>query len=246
MKYSDIKLGVKQLGDGRDFTTTEYDGWMKRVRFRATMSFPVGGFKGLYFLYKEATVIGGATIDDPNRYAMPSDFIDDLSVFYEGTLLVRADAQQRDIAAQTESLVTHVPTDISADTTVPTWVLVRGSEFEIQPVPAEAGGEIKLLYNGLPDVIENDDAEDYFMARFPDLHIFGMGELMCYRLGAAAVPLAKVYGDKFTEQLQELQIHNRMHYLKTTRIRFQNWDEYQSVRNVVFPQFAYTVGGEST
>jgi len=227
MKYSDIKAAVKELGDGRDFSTAEYDRWIERVRKRVAMDFATSGFRGLFFLYKEATVEGGSTLDDPNRYAVPDDFIDDLNVFYDGTLLVKAPAGLIDIANVENA---------GGGATVPTWVRLVGQEFEIVPAPSEAGNEIKLLYNALPETVTDPNQEDYFMKHFPDLHIFGMGELMALRLGN--VQLADRYRADFDNERIQLRLHNVRHYTKNSRIRFQNWDEYQTnARHIVFPQF---------
>jgi hypothetical protein len=224
MNYLDIKAAVKELGDGRTFSSDENKRWIERVRKRVAMDFATSGFHGLFFLYKEATVEGGSTIADPNRYAVPDDFIDDLNVFYDGTLLVKASAGLLDIAEAEESGATS-----------PTWVTLVGQEFQIVPVPSEAGKEIKLLYNALPETITVDTQEDYFMKHFPDLHIFGMGELMALRLGN--VSLADRYRDDFDRERVQLRLHNVRHYTKNIRIRFQNWDEYTNIRHIVFPQF---------
>lgn len=226
MKYSEIKTAVRELGDGRQFSATEYDGWIERVRKRVAMDFITSGFHGLYFLYKEGTVDGGCTVTDPNRYAIPDDFIDDLNVFFDGGLLVKAPAGVIDVANEENP---------GGGATLPTWIRMLGVEFEVVPAPTTAGKEIKLLYNGLPDTVNQDNQEDYFMKHFPDLHIFGMAELMALRLGNVA--LADRYKGDYDNERVQLRLHNVRHYLKNTKIRFQNWDEYQTIKTVVFPQF---------
>lgn len=226
MKYSDIKAAVKELGDGRTFSAAEYNGWIERVRKRVAMDFATSGFHGLFFLYKEGTVEGGCTVADPNRYAVPDDFIDDLNVFFDGNLLIKAPRGLLDIAKAE-----------GQGATVPTWVTLVGQEFEIQPAPSEAGKEIKLLYNGLPETITNDNQEDYFLKHFPDLHIFGMAEFMALRLGGPFIQLADRYRNDFDRERVQLRLHNVRHYTKGARLRFQNWDEYNQIREITFPQF---------
>jgi hypothetical protein len=224
MKFSDIILVVKQKGDGRDFTTDENKGWINAIRTEIAMNPIIAGFRGLFFLYKESTVLNGSEKDQP-RYAMPSDFIDDLNVFYDGVLLSKAPAGMTDIVAASE--------DMPA---TPTWLNIRGTEFEILPAPPDDGKEIKLLYNGLPTAVNDLDYEDYFMKHFPLLHIYGMAEQMAERIGQD--DLATKYGTKYIDQQKVLMLHNRRHYFFNARLRFSTWDEYLKMRTIVFPQFS--------
>ncbi len=224
MDFTDITTGVKELGDGRTFTDAEYAGWANRIRKTVAMDFIIGGFWGLYFLYKEATVVGGSVVGQ-YEYAVPDDFIDDLNVFLEDVLLAKVPPGTLD--------VTLAGGDTPSSSM---WVELRGQMFRITPAPTVAGDEIKLLYNALPaEILVTTVAADYFMKTFPDLHIFGMGYLMALRLGKPQV--ASEYKGLFEEEKKKLQLHNRRHFFKNAKIRFQNWDEYQNVRHIVFPQF---------
>ena len=223
MNFEDIKTAVEELCDGRSLGTRHVK-WIERVRYRVAMSFIDAGFRGLYFLYQEAIVTGGSIADEP-RYAVPTDFIDDLNVWYADKLLSKAPPGMLDITLD--------PTDTADE---PTWVRMMGQEFDIRPIPTTAGDVIKLLYNATPALITLDATEDYFMKHFPDLHIFGMGEKAALYLGD--MNRAKAYKDRFTEERVELKLHNRRHHFKNAHIRFQNWDEFEEKKTIIFPQFA--------
>lgn len=227
MIFSDVCASVKELGDGRDFLPAEYKRWADRLRRSVATNFEIAGFHGIYFFYREATVLGGS-VALQTRYLTPDDFISDLNVFYDGKLLVKGSPKTIDIA-QAEG----------AQATVPTWVSLRGQEFEILPAPSEAGKEIKLLYCGFPDEIPTKSPEafeDFFLKRFDDLHVFGMGVYMALRIGLRQD--AADYMSMVDTKKKELMLHNRRHWLSCSHIRFQNWDEYVgNARPIVFPQF---------
>lgn len=221
MNFAEIKTAVEELCDGRSLDATKQTAWIKRIRTKVAMSFRASGFRGLYFLYKEATVKDGSVLNE-SRYAQPDDFIDDLNVFYDGELLVKAPPGMLNIV--------H---DLST-TGTPGWFQLAGVEFELIPVPNKAGLEIKLLYNGLPDIITAASTEDYFMKHFPELHINGMAWLAAKFLGSKQY--AQEYKNDFNAEAGDLMLHNRRHYLKHARIRFQNWDEFEDSKNTLFPQ----------
>jgi hypothetical protein len=225
MNFGDIKTSVEENLDGRSLAEAKHQRWIKRVRDRVAMNFPVAGFKGLYFLYKEATVSGGS-VADQSKYAIPSDYIDDLRVFYDNNLLTPAGG------------LLDITQDLTASGT-PKWIQMKGNEFEIIPAPDTASKEIKLLYNGLPSTISSDNDEDYFMKHFSDLHINGMSELGAKYL--RDFQSAQQFKMDYLDDLKLLQLHNRRFYLKNARIRFHTWDEYEEAKkNFVFPQFQET------
>jgi len=222
MKYSDICESVCEKCDGRVFTSAKFDRWIKNVRTKIAMDFIVAGFHGLYFLYKEATVKDGS-IALQGKYALPDDFIDDLNVFYDSLAI--------DKSPRASLEVIHAVNE----TGTPQWWRMAGAEFELKPWPDTAGKEIKLVYNGLPDVISTDNDEDYFMKRFPDLHIFGMAKDAAQSIGQLGY--AKEYKAEFEEHRAALQLHNRRHWLKAAKMRFQSWDEYTEYKVHFFPQY---------
>lgn len=223
MNFGEIKTAVEELMDGRSLDGDKQKAWIKRIRTKVAMSFRASGFRGLYFLYKEATVKNGSVLNEP-RYAQPDDFIDDLNVYYDGNLLTKAPPGMLNIA--------H---DVTTSGT-PGWFQMAGVEFELIPVPATAGIEIKLLYNGLPGIITATGQEDYFMKHFPELHINGMAWLAAKSLGSK--DYAKEYKTDFNAEAGDLMLQNRRHYLKHARIRFHTWDEFEDAKNIVFPQMA--------
>ena len=228
--FKDIKDQVNEMSDGRTFNASKHANWANNFRRSIAMSFQIAGFNGLYFLYKEASVKDGSVANQAN-YTVPDDFIDDLNVFYEGRLLGKAPPGLLDISQGRQAAGTIAPG-------TPQWVQLAGQEFLIIPAPEDAGKTIFLLYNGLPDDIpttSNDDFTDYFLNHFADLHVFGIGEKM-----ARSINLADVVADCNKEkaiQIRELQLHNRRHYLKNMHMRFHTWDEYESAKRIVFPQF---------
>lgn len=222
MTLDEINTAVEELCDGRSLDSTKLLAWINRIRTKVAMSFRASGFRGLYFLYKEATVKNGSVLNE-SKYAQPDDFIDDLNVYYDGELLAKAPPGMLNIA--------H---DITTGGT-PEWVQLTGIEFQLIPVPDTAGKEIKLFYNGLPATIVAGSPEDYFMKHFPNLHINGMAWLAAKYLGNRQY--ANEYKNDFNGDATDLMLHNRRHYLKHARIRFQTWDELEDAKYTVFPQF---------
>ena len=128
--------------------------------------------------------------------------------------------------------------DIQGDY-LPTWFDLRGMEFNIMPAPAEAGKEIKLFYNALPEEITSATDEvtyhDYFMDQWPNLHVFGMAEYAADSVGGYAA--AKNFRDRFNEEVARLTMSNRRFWMQGTKIRLQNWDEFVTKQRYLFPQF---------
>lgn len=223
MKFEDIKKSVEELSDGRTLDADDQKRWIKRVRNNVAMDPLIRGFRGLFFLYKEAEVKDGSQANEP-RYAVPSDYIIGLNVFYDGNLLSPPPPEMLDVT---------LSRNISSGT--PKWVRLMGQEFDILPPPENTGDSIYLLYNGLPEEISSTDQEDYFMKHFEDLHIFGMGQLA--NLKYRNKTMADYCTGLFEKEKAKLMLHNRNHYLNTAHIRFINWDEYEDKKRVLFPQF---------
>lgn len=227
MKWSDLKTSVEELCDGRSLSATKQVAWANRMRTNVAMDFMTSGFRGLYFLYKEATVQNGSVIDEP-RYALPDDFIDDLEIFYDKALLSKSPPGTLSITQDIEA------------TGTPKWWRMMGTEIDLRPIPDEVGKEILLFYNGLPDdITDTAGLEDYFMKHFPDLHVFGMAEKAASFLNPSGREALK-YEVRFEREKVKLTMHNRRHYFKHIRLRFQNWDEYEEMKRHVFPQFQET------
>ena len=229
--FGEIKTRVQEYADGRTFATAKLARWANGVRKDIAMDFDIGGFNGLYFLYKEATVQNGSVASQA-KYALPDDYIDHLHIFYDGTLITQPQTGILDLA--------H--TRIAEGT--PEWFEILGTEFRLVPIPDTSAEEIKLLYNALPSDIPvsgNDSTTDYFLNHFPELHVYGMAEMAAFSLGAAGTGLATTYGQKFLEQKQKLQMHNRRHWMKFARLRYANWDEIDlDYKRQVFPQIQET------
>jgi len=223
MNFENMMLSVAELCDGRSFSDAKGWRWINRVRKNIAMTPPIAGFRGLYFLYKEATVKDGSKLGEP-RYAVPDDYISDLNVFYDGVLLVK-----------TPPGILDITLDLTK-TGTPTWFRLMGQEFDIRPAPDEAGKEIKLLYCGFGADISGVGDEDYFMKHWPDLHIYGMSVYAARSIGLRI--LANDYKKEFGEEVMKLTLHNRRHWISHARIRFLNWDEYQEKRHIVFPQYS--------
>lgn len=227
-KFSEVKERVKELGDGRTFTDTQQASWANSVRKSIAQNYEIVGFNGLYFLFKEATVKGGS-VKDQARYAIPTDYISHLNVFYDDVCLTdgppKSFSQVRDLT----------------ETGTPEWVRMMGLEFELIPIPDKKGDPIKLLFHGFASNIptsSNDDTTDFFLDHWPDLHIFGMGKLACQSIGK--ITMARECGNDYMREQKALQIHNRQHWIGNARVRYTNWDEYQDFKRLVFPQLTET------
>ena len=222
--FSKIKSSVENFADGGSFTAEEHARWANDVRTDVCMDFDIGGFNGLFFLYKEATVQGGS-VESQDKYAIPDDFIDHLIVFYDNTLLTPVPEQQIRVTQQ------------NPDDGTPTWYNLLGVEFQLIPPPDTAAKEIKLLYNGLPSDIPssgNDSWNDYFLNHWKNLHIFGITEQAWLRLGD--VKKASYFERKLEKQKAKLMLHNRRHWIKNARLRYMNWNEYTDYKTQLFPQ----------
>lgn len=222
--FANIKTQVELKADGGSFDEDKHALWANDLRKDVVMDFDIAGLNGLYFLYKEATVKNGSVVSQA-KYAIPSDFIDHLSVFYDNTLLT--DTPKKLLG------ITHPDPDDGT----PEWVNLLGLEFELVPAPDTKGKEIKLLYNGLPGDVptsSNGSFTDYFLNHWPNLHVYGMTEAAWEYLGN--IRKAEYYGKKAKEQRAKLMYHNRRHWMKNSRLRFHNFDEYLEYKREVFPQ----------
>jgi len=226
--FANIKTKVELFGDGGSFDEDKHALWANDLRKGVVMDFDIAGLNGLYFLYKEATVTGGS-VESQAKYAIPSDLIDHLQIFYDNTLLT-------DTPKKLLSIRHPNPDDGTPD-----WVNVLGQEFVLVPPPDTKGDEIRLLYNGLPGDIpsaDNGGFTDYFLNHWPDLHVFGMTEQVWEYLGN--IRKAEYYGKKAKEEKAKLMYHNRRHWMKNANLRFMNWDEYTDYKRTVFPQIQQT------
>lgn len=237
MIFSDIKTAVEERIDRRSISDERHARWANMVRKEIASDFEVAGFRGLYFLYKEATVIDGTIAGQP-KYEIPDDFIDDLNVFVDGILLAKSPAGILDIVQDV--------TDPDAGT--PGWVQMKGSYFEIIPPADEDGLELKLFYNAYPEEIQNtdnDNFQDYFLKNWPNVHTYGM--LLHAVEGYAGLGASQGarqalgwFERQFQKERKLLALHNRRFYYKNARIRVQNWDEFEEKKKYVFPQYQET------
>lgn len=226
--FANIKTQVELKADGASISEDRQALYANDLRKDIVMDFDIAGLNGLYFLYKEAVVKDGSVISQP-KYAIPSDHIDHLQIFYDKVLLT-------DVPKKLLGITQSNPSDGT-----PEWVNLLGLEFELVPAPDTAGKEIKLLYNGLPgDVPSSDNGSftDYFLNHWPNLHVFGMAEAAWEYLGN--IRKAEYYGKKLKEQKAKLMLHNRRHWMKNANLRFMNWDEYTDYKRTVFPQIQET------
>lgn len=225
-KFSDIKVAVEEICDGRGFDEEKHARWANRLRKTVVMDVQVAGFHSIYFLYKEATVSGGSVLNEP-KYAIPDDYVDDLSIWYNENYIPKAPATMINILQSPYQ-----------DPGTPRWYKMAGLEFEFIPAPDEAGNEIKLLYGSLADEIpsaSNDNTTDYFLTHWPDLHIHGMSAYAARSIGLRLVASDSM--QLFSGEMKKLQLHNRRHWIKHARIRLQNWEEFVEFKTVLFPQF---------
>jgi hypothetical protein len=237
MVLNDIIALVEEKCDGRSLGVAKHKRWAQLAREEAVRSAITGGFHGIYFLYKEAKVTGGSVLGQA-RYQIPDDYVDDLAVWYDGTQLIKGDPGVLDVTAEEDRAGSYLPT----------WYAMRGLEFDIMPTPGIAGKEIKLFYNAMPEEITSatDEAtyHDYFMDNWANLHVFGMAEYAADSLGGYAA--AKSFRDRFNEEISRLTINNRRFWIKGTKMRLQNWDEFASKQRYLFPQFGGVYRTEET
>lgn len=228
MIFSDIYSLVEEKCDGRSFGIAKHQRWADLVRSEVSHHALAGGFHGLYFLYKEADVIGGS-IAGQARYALPDDYVDDLSLWYNGTSIIKAQPNIMNLTMGSDE-------SSSKPSGEPAWFVPRGLEFEFIPATPEDGKPIAMFYNGVPDSVVGADFTDYFMRMWSALHVFGMAEHALDSVGGYSE--AKNFRQRFMDELQRLMMDNRRFWLKGTKIRLQNWDEYTDQKRFVFPQFS--------
>jgi hypothetical protein len=228
MVLNDIIALVEEKTDGRSLGVAKHKVWADVVRKEAAQTAIVGGFHGIYFLYKEAVVTGGSLLNEP-RYELPDDFIDDLSVWYDGIQLVKADPQVLNITTLEDVAGGYQPT----------WYDFRGLEINIIPAPPEAGKTISLFYNATPEAIvagtDHLTFHDYFLDNWPMLHVYGMAEHALDSVGAYAA--AQNFRKRFNDEIARLAMHNRRFWVKGSKMRLGNWDEFETQKRFLFPQF---------
>ena len=239
MTLTDIIAGVEEKCDGRTLATASLVRWANLIRYDAARTVHSGGFHGLFFLYKEATVDDGS-VANQSRYKLPDDFVDDLNLWYDGKLLVKADPGVLDITLGENNA------DLTEQGGTPTFFSFRGREIDIIPMPVEAGDEIKLFYNSLPETIQAGATAftDYFLTQYPKLHIYGMVAEALDSLGADVQ--AERFRKRYENEVSKLALDNRRFWMKHTKMRLQNWDEFVTKQRHVFPQFGelQTLAGE--
>jgi hypothetical protein len=228
MVLNDIFSLVEQKCDGRSLSSANKLLWADIIRKEAAQTAVAGGFNGLYFLYKEAQVTGGSDAGEPS-YELPDDFVSDLSVWYDGKPLTKGPASVLNITAQADVAGGYLPT----------WFEMKGLSFDIVPTPAEAGKEIKLFYCSFPEVVTPTTDPlvftDYFLEKWPMLHVYGMAEQALDSLGAYQA--AGKMRDRYQAEIARLAMNNRRFWFQGSRMRFQNWDEFDSQKTHLFPQF---------
>lgn len=228
MVLNDIFALVEEKCDGRSLALASKLRWSDIIRKEAAQTAVAGGFHGLYFLYKEAQVIGGSEANEPS-YELPDDFVSDLSVWYDGKPITKAAASVLNITAQADIEGSYLPT----------WFEMKGLSFDILPAPPEAGKTIQLFYCSLPDEITSStnpaNFTDYFLDRWPMLHVYGMAEHALDSLGAYKAGAAM--RDRFQAEIGRLAMQNRRFWIQGSKIRYQNWDEFTNQKTHLFPQF---------
>lgn len=228
MVLNDIFSLVEGKCDGRTLSTANKLLWADIVRKEAAQTAIAGGFHGLFFLYKEAQVTGGSEANEPS-YELPDDFVSDLSVWYDGKPLAKAPASVLNITAQADVEGSYLPT----------WFEMKGLSFDIVPTPTEDGKVIQLFYCALPEGISSGtnpaNFTDYFLERWPMLHVYGMAEHALDSLGAYKAGSAM--RDRFQAEISRLAMQNRRFWIQGSKIRLQNWDEFTNQKTHLFPQF---------
>jgi hypothetical protein len=225
--FKDIKAQVEEKMDGRTLSEAKHSIWANMIRKQVATNVEIAGIHGLYFLFKEATVVDGS-VAGQGRYEVPDDYICDLQVFYDRKPLMKEPPGFLDIMR---------PRDDTSGT--PTWFEMEGQVFNIRPAPSDAEKEILLFYNGLPGLVpssNNDSFEDTFMIQFPALHVFGMTEQAAESLGL--YDTADRMSTRFQNEMGSLKFQNRRWHLSNAKIRFINWDEYEDAKIRTFPQFS--------
>jgi hypothetical protein len=228
MEFTDIIALTEEKMDGRGLGESKHIRWADAVRSEVARNILAGGFHGLYFLYREATVTGGSKANEP-RYHLPDDFVDDLALWYDGQELMKAEPG---IMNTLHGLQSSTSNASGGD---PRWYDFHGLELEIIPTPPSAGKEIRMFYNGLPEGVTGAKFSDYFMTHWPNLHVFGMAEQAADSLGASA--LSQKFRNRFQEEVQRLMLDNRRFWIKRQRVRMMNWDEFADKQRFLFPQF---------
>lgn len=228
MVLNDIFSLVEEKCDGRSLALASKLRWADIVRKEAAQTSIAGGFHGIYFLYKEAKVTGGSVIGQ-GHYELPDDFVSDLSAWYDGKPLTKASGTMLDITAQADMEGSYLPT----------WFALRGLELDIMPAPLVAGKEIALFYGALPETITSTTDPvtftDYFLDKWPMIHVYGMAEHALDSIGAyqAGAAMRK----RFQDEIARLAMNNRRFWIQGSKIRLQNWDEFTSQKTHLFPQF---------
>ena len=215
MNFKDIVALVEEKLDGRSFVIEKHFRWANIVRKEVAQDALTAGGHGLYFLYRSAVVDGGS-IAGNSRYSLPDDFVGDLNVFYAGTPLQKIAQPHMALVDKALPILRYA---------------IVGNAIELIPTPQNNGDEIKMVYYAMPGEIDVPDYSDYFITRFPMIHVYGMA-----KHGAEALGKPGLVDELYQNELNKLTLINRRYWLGKARFKLQAWDEVEDFDHISFPR----------
>lgn len=216
INFADIMEQVRGVCDGRTFSFERQSKWAGAVRDKAARNALLRGFNGLFFTYRTSIVKDGS-VAGQRVYPLPDDYIADLNVFFDGKPLLKPDARLG---------ASMMVTTVSGS---PNFYRLAGRAIELNPAPDESGKEIRMIYNAYPDRISGEEFTDYFIDKFPDLHVYGIAHRALLSIGDSqgAIEMFNLYDS----EAKDLLLYNRTYWAHNQKPRLVNLDELYADTN---------------
>lgn len=218
MQASDMRTRAANYLDRTDLNA-DLNNWMQDSRHDLALTY------NFHYLYKEATTNVSA---GQNRYALSSDYLDHLTLFYDeqgasiGKKLGR-------VSPGTWDEMAGASEQTCAGSGVPEYYVIYGREIEVHPTPNATctadGGRLKIKYYSRAPSLTADDDEDYMSIHHYEAIIYGTCVRGCLFLNDLN-NLSKWDGAYNKAKETMLRREKDREVTDNKSIRFKHWSDY--------------------